>query len=79
MRDEMIYCLIMAAIVVALCIAGCALPGADMSDAKAWCKDKGGLGYPGYSGNPINFICGDGSKWKRPSHKKYDFEGWTKP
>lgn len=37
--------------------------------------DVDGFGYPGRSGNPINFDCGDGSMWSRPSHGKYNFEG----
>lgn len=52
--------------------------GPDMSDAEDWCKSRGGIGYPGRSGNPINFDCGDGSMWSRPSHGKYNYEGMIK-
>lgn len=61
-----------------LILSGCFSIGPDFSGVKKHCKSRGGSGYPGYANNPVYFICGDGSKWKRASHGEYDFKGWMK-
>lgn len=52
--------------------SGCITIGPDYGPAEKFCKSQK---TEFKSGNPIYFTCKDGTKWKRTSHKWFDFQG----